>query len=144
MIYPNRKMKKIIFVACWIFISHCSNSQSNKQVLLLKVSAIVDYAEGYVIKGIDSLNTDTLYFVSLKDSLSSIYGFQKIKIGNRYLFEIEDVDNINGHLPAALPNGYYIRIGTKRIKRESRNGKTLATTQFFAKNTRGLYIQKKE
>lgn len=134
-------MKQLLIIIS-LSISFSSYCQEKKQSRFLKVAEIKEYEYCYLITGVDTVKADTWFFISLKDSLSKNCDFQKIDVGNSYLFEIEDMDNINGHLPAALPNGYYIKIGNRRIKRDGRNGNTLTTTQFISRNTTGLWIKK--
>jgi len=119
--------------------------QSNHSPRTLKVVSVVEYKEGYVLTGIDTLTIDTVYFVSLKGILKYKKSkFKKINIGETYAFDITDMDNVNGHLPAALPNGYSIKIGKTVLKRNSRYGKTINTTQYLARNTTDLYVCKKK
>jgi hypothetical protein len=132
---------KQLFIVLLLFIACNSYSQVQKPVKLLTVLEIKDYGYGYVIRGVDLGKIDTIYFISLKENSITHCDFHKIEVGNQYLFEIEDVDNINGHLPAALANGYYIKFGKKRIKRDGRNGNSITTTQFFSRNTKGLWIK---
>lgn len=136
-------MKQLLIMIS-LSISFSSNCQEKKQSRFLKVAEIKEHEYCYLITGVDTVRADTLFFISLKESLNKNSDFQKIEFGNNYLFEIEDMDNIKGHLPAALPNGYYIKIGNRRFKRDGRNGNTLTTTQFISKNTSGLWIKKIE
>lgn len=133
-------MKHILIISS-LLISFACYSQE-RQSRFLKVLDVKEYEYCYLITGMDSLKMDSLYLLSVKDSLHNDCNFQKIQVGNVYLFEIEDMDNINGHLPAALPNGYFIKFGNKRIKRDGRNGNTVTTTQFISKNSKGLWIKK--
>jgi hypothetical protein len=133
---------KYILIISSLLISVACFGQEKKQSRFLKVLDVKEYEHCYLITGIDSLKMDSLYLLSVKDSLHNDCSFQKIKVGRVYLFEIEDMDNINGHLPPALPNGYFIKFGDKRIKRDGRNGNTVTTTQFVSKNSKGLWIKK--
>lgn len=134
-------MRQLLVIVS-LLISFSCYSQEKQQVRFLKVLDVKEYEYCYLITGVDSLKADSLYLLSLKDSLHSNCSFEKIKVDNVYLFEIEDMDNINGHLPAAMPNGYFIKIGSKRIKRDGRNGNTVTTTQYLVKNSKGLWIRK--
>jgi len=133
-------MKRILIILTLI-VSVSSYGQDKTEPHLLKVIDVKEYKYCYLITGLDSVRNDSLYFLSIKEKFNNDGSFQKIRIGGVYLFDVVDMDNIQGHLPAALPNGYFIRTKEWSIKRDSRNGNTLTTTQFRSINSKGLFIK---
>ena len=131
------------FLKIIIIIFMCCDAYGLEQVQYLekrlKVSDIGEFENGYLIAGIDLINNDTIYFISLKGNTCKNQN-ERIKVGYEYIFEIEDMDYIKGGLPTALPNGYYIKRGGIYIEREGREGKTYTTTQYLSKNTIGVFL----
>ena len=107
----------------------------------MRVIETKDYSNGYVITGVGSSGVDTMYFISLKDTLKSCSHFEEIRIGYEYLFKITDIDYIKGHYASVNPDGYRIKFGNVYIRREGRNGQSISTTQYLSSNTKGLFIE---
>lgn len=132
----SRFFIEIVIIMC----AYC-NAYGQEQYFekKMKVLNIQEFDNGYLLAGLDLINNDTIYFISLKEKPCKKQS-ENIKVGNEYKFEIEDIDYVKGSLPAALPNGYYIKRGKINVKREGRNGKTYTTTQYVSKNTNGQFM----
>jgi len=134
-------MKIILIIIC-LLKTLSSFSQEKKIDKFLKILETKSYCNIYLITGVDLKTNDTLHFISLiEDSLPSNARYEKINVGMQYLFKIKDMDYVNGYYTPTIADGYRIKYGYIYVKREARNGKTITTTQYLAKNTNGLFIK---
>lgn len=134
-------MKIAIIISACFFCINSAYAQNTSQEKKMKVLDFKEYDNGYVIKGVEQVALDTMYFISLKSTLECKKGFKRIKVGKEYQFRIEDMDNNKGSFPPALPNGYSVKFENATIKRMGRNGNTITTTQFLSRNSKGLLIK---
>jgi len=126
-------MKELILIL-FVFANSLLSFSQNKS---LNVYSITEYIDGYVIKGIDTLNSDTLLIISSKDTLINYNEYKKIIVGCQYVF---DINNIVSHMAALPPGTFTIRIKTTIIWKD--DGKT-NKIPVFANNIKDIYIKKR-
>ena len=126
-------MKELILIL-FVFANSLLSFSQNKS---LNVYSITEYIDGYVIKGIDTLNSDTLLIISSKDTLINYNEYKKIIVGCQYVF---DINNIVSHMAALPPGTFTIRIKTTIIWKN--DGKT-NKIPVFANNIKDIYIKKR-
>lgn len=131
----------ILLLLCSSFVL----SQNGTQKKIFRVFQIHEYPKAFFFVGINCSSLDTVYFISLKDTLDTKgNNFEQISINKVYSFEIKDMDVINDIPPANIAEGYRIMFSEDiYIQRNGRNGKTFYTTQYLATNVCGLFIKKK-
>jgi len=125
-------MKELILIL-FLFANSLLSFSQNKS---LKVYSITEYIDGYVIKGIDTLNSDTLLIISSKDTLINYNEYKKIIVGCQYVF---DINNIASQMSALPPENFIIRIKTTIIWK---NGGKANKIPVFANNIKDIYIKK--
>lgn len=103
---------------------------------ILEVFCITEYIDGYIIKAIDKLKSDTLNIISLKDNSKHSSHYEKIIVGKKYTFKFEGIAN---RMPAMPPNELIVRI---KITVVWKDGDGVNNMPVFARNMRGLYIKK--
>lgn len=118
------KLKKIIYFL--FFVSLGVSAQNEK----LKVVAIVEYDNSYIIKGLNS-RLDTINIISVKEKIKKKCEFYKIRIGKEYKFKIRET---------AFVNNLTIRVGEIIFWK---SGDNIKDRPFFTENVKGLYIKKK-
>jgi hypothetical protein len=128
----NSNMKELILILFILANSLLFFSQNKS----LKVYSITEYIDGYVIKGIDTLNSDTLLIISSKDTLINYNEYKKVIVGCQYVF---DINNIDSQMSALPPENFIIRIKTTIIWKN--DGKT-NKIPVFANNIKDIYIKK--
>jgi len=126
-------MKELILIL-FVFANSLLSFSQNKS---LNVYSITEYIDGYVIKGIDTLNSDTLLIISSKDTLINYNEYKKIVVGCQYVF---DINNIASHAAPLPPGSFTIRIKTTIIWKN--DGKT-NKIPVFANNIKDIYIKKR-
>lgn len=131
---------KILMIICLLKTGSLFSQEVDKYLKIIETKC---YCDIYLITGVNTKTNDTLYFISLVDhSLLSNTQYRRIVVGTEYLFKIKDMDYTNGYYAPTIAEGYRIKYDDdKYILREARNGKTVTTTQFLAKNTNGLFIK---
>lgn len=136
-------MKKIYIIGFLFFLPLFVMSQDNKYSRSIRILAIQKLELYYLLHGIDINTLDTLTFISLADTSRKCKNFKKIKAKGKYIFEIADMDIVNG-LPAhSIRYPYLMSFGQINIIRNGRDGKTGETTQYRSINTKGLFIERK-
>jgi len=124
-------MRKSIIVLL-IFISVWARAQETG----LKIQSITEYIDGYVITGIDAINIDTLFIVSKKENITELEMYDKIEVGKQYVFQIDDKVR---QMTAMPPENFTVRIITTVVWRSGDGCKNIPV---FAKNLKGVYIEK--
>ena len=128
-------MKKKFYLICWsVMLSLFSFSQTNKKALI--VYSITEYIDGYVIRAIDTIKSDTVNIVSVKDPFKGSRSFEKIVVGKKYSFEFVDLIST---MSATSPDNFAARIKTTVIWRP---GDGIKDAPVYSKNMKGLWIKK--
>jgi len=130
-------MKSGFFVVFVCFLFSCESSAQTIQ-RRLRVWSITEYVDGYVIKAIDPLKSDTINIVSMKDSVcSSNKKLEKIKIDGTYNFMLED------RLANLVPGSYRVNL---RIKQTIlwNDTEPYEKRPFYASNMCDLFIERKK
>ena len=126
--------KKFCLICCSVMLCLYSFSQINSKVLV--VYSITEYIDGYVVKAIDTVKSDTLNIVSAKDTFKGNKNYEKIIVGKEYEFEFADL--INTMSPTEL-NNFAARIKTTVIWKP---GDGIKNAPVYSKNMKGLWIKK--
>lgn len=127
---------KLFTVVFFLFIIFNSSSAQTKG-RVLEVYSITEYKDGYLIRAIDSSSSDTLDIISDRGTDKPKKGYEKICVGNRYGFELEDRMS---QMAAAPNSNLVVRIKTTVVWR---SGDPMDKRPVFAKNTSGIFIKRK-
>ena len=112
----------------------CAFSQIEKKTLV--VYSITEFIDGYVIRAIDTVKSDTVSIVSAKVAFKGNRKFKKIVVGNSYSFEFTDLINT---MSASALNGFVARIKTT-IVWKPQDG--IENAPVYSKDMKGLWIKK--
>lgn len=129
-------MKRLISTIIFVLMLNTLCLAQQMQNKRLKIYSITEYIDGYVIKGIDTSNSDTLNIISLKGVVKSKNKYKRLLVGETYNFEYEDyISSI-----AAMPiDNFKIRIKTTILWSD---GDNIKERPVFSKNTRNLLIKR--
>lgn len=129
-----KKGSGIIFFVIVLSVSSFAQIKSRA----LEIYSITEYKDGYVIKAIDTSKFDTLNIISPKEAIRQKRGYEKMIVGSSYNFKFEDLVNQMAAMPT---KGFAVRIKTTVVWK---SGDRINQMPIFSKNTKGLFIQKKE
>lgn len=122
----------LIFFLCMLNLSSFAQTQNKK----LKIYSITEYIDGYVIKAIDTSKSDTLSIISVKETIKSKHNFERMIVGKKYNFEVED---LIGQMAALPLNGIVARIKTTVVWKPSDGNNNIPV---YSRNTKGIWIKK--
>ncbi|NIG56501.1 hypothetical protein [Chitinophaga sp. Cy-1792] len=127
-------MKKAVAVIFFgiLLQSLCLAQTQNRR---LKIYSITEYMDGYVIKGIDTSNYDTLNIVSVKDTVPKKQGTKRLCVGNIYNFKYEDYVSQAAAMPV---ENFVIRIKTTVVWN---GGDCIKDRPVFGRNIKGQWME---
>ena len=85
--FNNMKCIFFLIILSELVYGFPSSAQQSKS---LDIYSITEYIDGYVIKAIDRLNTDTLNIISEKGGKYYKQDFTRMTVGKKYSFQFED------------------------------------------------------
>jgi hypothetical protein len=131
-------MKQFLIAAIHFVLFSDPIFSQQTDTLSLRVQKIKELKDCFVIEGIreNSLMTDTVFVLSEKSNSGINARYEKIDIGRQYQFVVSDFTT---NLAAMPPNNFVLKFKTTVVWR---SGDGMKKKPVFAKNTRGLFIQR--
>lgn len=129
-------MKRLISTIIFVLMLNTLCLAQQMQNKRLKIYSITEYIDGYVIKGIDTSNSDTLNIISLKGIVKNKNKYKKLLVGETYNFEYEDYISSMASMPI---ENFKIRIKTTILWS---GGDNIKERPVFSKNTLNLVIKR--
>jgi hypothetical protein len=127
-------MTRLIILIFGLFVGHVSLGNS---IVKLKVLEIRELKDCYILTTISD-NSDTLYLISIKDSLNkSERRYHKISVGKKFVFVIMDRNE-----SLSIPDeNFRLRVRNTVVWRGDEDFKKYPSV---IENAKGLYIIKKQ
>lgn len=125
---------KILIIGGLFILSICTIQQNEERSLLkLRVLKIKELNDCYIFTAIKRKSLDTLYLISLKDSLSQSSKCKKISRGKEYLFVVK-----NRSKSLSIPDdNFRLRVRNTVVWKGNEDFKRYP---LMLENTKGLYI----
>lgn len=124
------------FLILFIFSNSLFGRQPDQtEIKKLVVNSITEYVDGYVIKGIDKLKSDTVNIISYKEEFTDGKGYEKIQINGIYNFKIF---NLLKHMAPTGSTVMPLFIKTTLVWKHTDRVRDIPV---YARNMKGLYIK---
>ena len=103
---------------------------------ILEIYTITEYVDGYLIRGVDQAQRDTVSIASVKTAdEASVPGYTRILVGKSYKFDVEDIAS---NISAVPPNKLIVRLKTTVVWK---HGDGVKYMPVFSANTKGIWIK---